>query len=78
MPVERRIHRACVMTGRHDATYVRAIRDVPELRGQVRPSLSAISRAIFDVAGSYQTAFTTFLGLYVLAAIVIMGFRERS
>jgi MFS family permease len=33
---------------------------------------------MFDVTGSYQTAFTTFLGLYVLAAIVIMGFRERA
>jgi cyanate permease len=31
---------------------------------------------VFDVTGSYQPAFQAFLALYVLAAIVIVFFRE--
>jgi cyanate permease len=31
---------------------------------------------VFDVTGSYQPAFQAFLVLYVLAAIVIVFFRE--
>jgi MFS family permease len=51
--------------------------------GLMRPAMFPIHMVgvplagwVFDVTGSYQPAFQAFLALYVLAAIVIVFFRE--
>jgi MFS family permease len=53
--------------------------------GAMRPPMAVIHLLgvpfagwVFDVTGSYKPAFLTFLGLYVVTAIVVLGIRVET
>jgi MFS family permease len=53
--------------------------------GMMRPAMFPVqiagvplAGAIYDATGSYQLAFILFIGLYLLAALLALGFQERA